>query len=357
MKSKKYLLLISFVLLTIFISGCSSSAGVSTSWHGLTASADTVYLSAGPQVYALDVKTGSEVWRYPDKPNAKGFYANPVLTPDGQLLVPSYDKVLYSLDPKTKTLKWSSVSLGNHLVGSPYVTNNMIYQPSSDGYIYAMNMTGSIVWKKETKGPLWAQPTSSPDCGCIYVASMDHTVYSYNASTGDLLWQSPELGGSLVGTPAVSTDGVLYVGTFGNELIALDAANGSIKWRFGTQDWVWAGPVLANNTLYFGDLSGFFYAVNAQDGTSLWRIQPQNSIVDKPVVLEDKIYLTTEGDTLFIISTDGNIVTSRVIGGLIYGSPLITGDTILVAPTNFDSLLVALNMDANQKWTFTPAKK
>jgi eukaryotic-like serine/threonine-protein kinase len=357
MKSKKILLLISFVLLSILISGCSSSAGISTSWHGLTASTDTVYLAAGTQVYALDLKTGSENWRYPAKPNPKGFYANPVLTPDGQLLVPSYDKILYSLDPKTGSLKWSSESLGNHLVGSPYVTNDMIYQPSADGYIYAFDMSGKLIWKKETEGPLWAQPTSSPDCGCIYVASMDHTVYSYNASSGALIWQSPELGGSLVGTPAVSTDGILYVGTFGNELIALDATNGSILWRFGTQDWVWSGPVLANNVLYFGDLSGYFYAVNTQDGTSLWRIQPQNSIVDKPVVVEDKIYLTTEGDTLFIISTDGTIVTSRVIGGLIYASPLISGDTILVAPTNFDSLLVALNLDANQKWTFTPAKK
>jgi outer membrane protein assembly factor BamB len=358
MKSKKYLLLISLVLLSILISGCGgSSAGISTSWHGLTASSDTVYLSAGPQVYALDLKTGSEIWRYPDKPNAKGFYASPVLTPDGQLLIPSYDKILYSLDPKTKALNWSSVSLGNHLVSSPYVTNNMIYQPSSDGYIYALNMAGNIVWKKETKGPLWAQPASSPDCGCIYVASMDHTMYSYNASSGELLWQSPDLGGSLVGSPAVSPDGFLYVGTFGNEMFALDATNGSIKWRFGTQDWVWSGPVLDNKILYFGDLSGYFYAVNTQDGTSIWRIQPQNSIVDKPVLLQDKIYLTTEGDSLFIISADGTIINSRVIGGLIYASPLITGDTILVAPTNFDSLLVALNLEANQKWTFTPAKK
>jgi outer membrane protein assembly factor BamB len=115
--------------------------------------------------------------------------------------------------------------------------------------------------------------------------------------------------------------------------------------------------VLANDALYFGDLSGYFYALNAADGTSQWRIQPQNGIVEKPVVLDDKIYLTTEGDSLFIISTNGDVLTSRVIGGTIYSSPVITGDTILVAPTNFDSLLVAMTMDANQKWTFTPEKK
>ncbi|OGO59360.1 MAG: hypothetical protein A2029_04130 [Chloroflexi bacterium RBG_19FT_COMBO_47_9] len=72
--------------------------------------------------------------------------------------------------------------------------------------------------------------------------------------------------------------------------------------------------------------------------------------------MEDKIYLTTESDKIFIVNTAGEIISSKVIGGMIYSSPVVTGDTVLVAPTNFDVLLVALNLDGNQKWTFTPAK-
>jgi outer membrane protein assembly factor BamB len=185
---------------------------------------------------------------------------------------------------------------------------------------------------------------------------MDHLVYSFDAATGTLLWKSPDLGGALVSTPAVGTDNVLYVGTFGKEMIALDASSGRILWRFTTQDWIWSGPSLANNVLYFGDLSGYLYALKAADGTTLWRIQPNNSIVDTPVVLGDKLYFTTEADTLYIVSTTGDIVNSKMVGGLIYSSPVITGETILVAPTNFTSLLVAMNLDGNQKWMFTPAK-
>jgi outer membrane protein assembly factor BamB len=357
MKSKKYLLLITLILLSIFISACSSSIYASTSWYGLTANAETAYLAAGTQVYAIDLNTGSEEWRYPAKANPKiTFYANPVLTSDGQLIVPSYNHNLYSLNPATGSENWVFSGSTHRLIGSPLVTQDIIYQPSADGFLYAIDMTGNQVWVQETGGPLWAKPASLPDCGCIYVASMDHTVYSYDALTGRLLWQTSDLGGSIVGTPAVSSDGVLYVGTFGKEMIALDATSGRALWRFSTQDWVWSGPAIDNNVLYFGDLSGYFYALNASDGTSIWRIQPQNSIVDTPVVMGDKIYLTTESDTLYTVTTDAGI-SSRVIGGLIYSSPVITGDTILVAPTNFDSLLVALNLDANQKWTFTPAKK
>jgi outer membrane protein assembly factor BamB len=358
MKSKKTILISTFILVSIFLSACSSTIYSSTSWHGLTASSDVTYLAAGGQVYAVDLNTGTQKWKYPpDKANAKGFYANPVLTQDGnQLFVPSYDKNLYSLDPTTGSEKWHYSGSTNRLIASPLVTQNMIYQPSSDGYIYALDMTGKQVWAKQTGGPIWAQPATNPNCGCIYVTSMDHKVYSVDAGTGRELWLSQDLGGALVGTPAVGPDGTLYVGTFGKELIALDATNGSIKWRFTTQNWVWAGPALANNTLYFGDLSGYFYALNAADGTSLWRIQPQNAIVDTPVVSGDNLYFTTEADTLYTVGTAGNIINSKVIGGVIYSSPIIVGDTILIAPTGFTSLLVAVNLNGNQKWMFTPAK-
>ncbi|OGO11283.1 MAG: hypothetical protein A2Y53_03380 [Chloroflexi bacterium RBG_16_47_49] len=358
MKSKKYFLLITLLISSIFISACSSTIYSSTGWHGLVASTDTAYLAAGTQIYAIDLNTGSEDWRYPAKVNAKiSFYANPVLSSDGQLIIPGYDNSLYSLNPATGFENWIFTGSTNRLVGSPLVTQDMIYQPSTDHYIYAVDLEGNQVWKSETGGPIWAQPANSPDCACVYVASMDHILYSYEATTGRLLWQTQDLGGALVGTPAVSSDGVLYLGTFGKEMIALDATNGTIRWRFTTQDWVWSGPALVDNVLYFGDLSGYFYALNATDGTSLWRIQPQNSIVDTPVVLEDKIYFTNEADTLYIVDTTGNIVDSKLIGGLIYSAPVIVGETILVAPTNFDSLLVALNLDVNQKWAFTPVKK
>jgi outer membrane protein assembly factor BamB len=160
MKSKKYIPFITLALLSILISACSGGAGISTSWHGLASNKDTAYLAAGTQVYAIDVNTGSEKWRFPEKANPKGFYTNPVLTPDGQLLVPSYDNKLYSLNPATGAENWNFPDAHNRLVGSPLVTNDMIYQPSSDGYIYALDMTGKLVWKQETSEPLLAQPAS-----------------------------------------------------------------------------------------------------------------------------------------------------------------------------------------------------
>jgi serine/threonine-protein kinase len=248
------------------------------------------------------------------------------------------------------------------LIASPLIIDNLIYQPSTDGTIYVLDFQGNEVKSLETSSqPLWAKPATSTGCGCIYISSMDHSVYAFDISSGTQLWKSQDLGGSVVGTPAVGADGTLYVGTFGSELVALDATNGLVKWRFSTEDWVWAGPALENNVLYLGDLKGYLYAVNVTDGTQVWRIQPNNSIVDTPLVAGDNLYLTTKSDTMYTISTAGEIVNSTVVGGdAIYTAPVIAGDKILVTPLNYEkNLLVALSLEtpnAAQKWLFVPAK-
>lgn len=357
MKSTKILLVIPFIILSIILSACSSTIYASTGWHGLIASSDVAYLAAGPQVYAIDLNTGSEKWRYPDKANAKiAFYANPVLTEDGKLLVPSYDKNLYVLDAATGKEDWIFSDSANRLVASPLVIGNMAYQPSSDHFVYAINLvTQQLAWKQETGAPIWARPADNANCNCVFVASMDHFIYSFDAANGNLNWKT-DLGAAIVGTPAVSSDGSLYIGTFGKQMVALDAASGNVRWRYDTQDWVWSGPTLANDVLYFGDLAGYFYALQVSDGSPKWRIQPKNAIVDTPVVYQDKAYINTESDTLFIVSTADGSINSKVVGGVIYSSPVITGDLILVSPTGYDALLVAYNLDGSQKWSFTPAK-
>jgi outer membrane protein assembly factor BamB len=357
MKIKHLLIISTLLLLSVFISACSSSIYASTGWYGLTANSSSAFVAAGTQVYAVDLNTGSEQWRYPAKASSKiTFYANPVLTSDGQLLVASYDHKLYSINPATGAENWIFSGSKNRLIASPLTTDTMIYQPSADNNLYAIDLSGKQIWVQQTEGPIWAKPAAGGDCGCLYVPSMDHFVYAFDENTGKLLWKSEDLQAALVGTPAVSSDGLIFVGTFGKEMIALNASDGTVKWRFTTQDWVWSGPALENNIIYFGDLSGYLYALNTSDGSTVWRIQPQNGIVDRPVVMSDKLYFTTEADSLYAVSTAGDILFSKPIGGVIYSAPVIVGDTILVAPSNFDSLLVALNLDGNQKWTYTPGK-
>jgi outer membrane protein assembly factor BamB len=369
MKSKKILLISSIViLLSLVLSACTGAAGASTSWHAVTADSTQAYLAAGTQVYAVDLSTGSQKWKFPsDKPNTIGFYAQPVLTSDGQvLLVPGYDGYLYYVNPTTGAPIKNVLLSKYRLIASPLIVDNIIYQPSTDGTVYALNMQGVEVQRFQTTSgeALWAQPATASGCGCIYITSMDHSVYAFNLKSGQLIWQSQDLGGSIAGKPAVGPDGTLYLGTFNKEMIALDGATGSVLNRFTTQDKVWAGPALDNGVLYFGDLSGNFYAVNTADFTEVWRpFQPKadDEIVDTPLISGDNLYLSTKTPTVYTISKAGEVVNTTTVGGqFLYSTPVIAGDILLVTPLNYEkNLLVALpleNPNAAAKWLFVPAK-
>lgn len=359
MKLKHTTILIIILTLATALSGCAGAASAASSWPGLTASPQAAYLAYNQQVYAIDLTNGSSKWQYPTEANNKiSFFAAPTLTSDGQLLQGGYDNVLYSLDPATGQENWSFKDAESRYVAGPLATDKGIYAPNADDSLYALDLKGNFKWKFTSEGPLWASPVADPGCSCVYLPSMDHHLYSLNADTGAKNWQSDDLGGSIVGTPAYGTDGVIYVGTFGSEMYAINAADGKVVWHVSTSGWVWGGPVLQDGVLYFGDLSGTFYAMQASDGAVKWKVQPDGPITESPLVTKDTVYFTTEAGSLVALDiTNGSNRWSKTVGGKLYTSPVSAGDLILVSPVNADSLIYAFDTNGNQKWAFTLPKK
>ena len=109
MNTKRLILISLLALGALFLSACSGTA-VSNNWHGVAADAEHAYLASGSFVYAVDLTNGKEVWRYPAEANSKLlFYANPVLTADGQLLIGSAgtNHPFVSLNPATGKENWT----------------------------------------------------------------------------------------------------------------------------------------------------------------------------------------------------------------------------------------------------------
>ena len=95
-----------FLILAVLLSGCASGMTPS-SWPGVTADNENAYIAYANQVYAVQVSNGVELWRYPQDVDAKKlFYAPPVLTDDGQLIISGYDSVLYSINPTNGNENW-----------------------------------------------------------------------------------------------------------------------------------------------------------------------------------------------------------------------------------------------------------
>ena len=262
MNTKRLKLFILLALGATFLSACSGQP-LANNWPGLATDTEHAYLAAGSFVYAVDLESGEEVWRYPAEANGKLlFYANPVLTSDGQLLIGSTGKEhpFISLDPATGKEKWTKHFTENKggWVGSPLVLNDTIYAPNADGFLYVINLNGKEDADPiELGGALWSAP--STDGSLLYVTSLDHHFHLIDPTKG--VSNDPiDLGGAAPGSPVVGSDGV-YVGSFASTIEYIKT-NGEHKVIAKTDSWIWGSPLLDGQTLYYADFSGKVYSLD-----------------------------------------------------------------------------------------------
>lgn len=349
MKTKFILPLAALLALSIFLGGCATGMTPS-SWAGMTADAERVYISGGPAVYAVNLETHAEVWRFPVKSTV---YAPPVLTEDGQLIVGGYDNVLYSLDPATGAENWS-FKARDRWMGAVLVAGDTIYAPNADYRLYAFDLNGNQKWEKpfQADQSLWGTPVT--DGENVYFGTLGRWMFAVSAQDGAEVWKT-ELDGAILGTPVLN-EGVLYVGLFDGAFVALDAEDGDILWQKPIDSWVWAGPVLVDDVLYFGDGAGKIYAYSL-DGEQLWKQELNGAIVGTPAVTADGLVVATDTGNIYYLSFDGEVVHTASVTGAVYSSLVPAGTFILVSPTEGENLLLALDENGAQAWNFTPAKK
>ncbi len=355
MTTKRLLLFSLLLIAALALSACTGSRTIVNNWPGLAADAERAYVAGGSFVYAVNMTNGGEAWRYPAQANNSfHYYANPVLTPDGQLLIGSagtkHDFV--SINPATGKDNWAAPFTGAKgiWVASPLVMNNQIYAPNADGYLYVLKMDGSLVDSVYLGGSLWSAPVT--DGKLIYVASLDHHVHIIDPANPGAN-KAIDLGGAIPGGVTVTPEGV-YAGTFASKLESI-SAGGDYRSVADAQGWIWGAPTLDGQTLYYADLEGNVYSFDLASGKQNWQVKPDGPIAGSPLVVGDRIFVATESGTLVALDRDGKF-QSYTVGGKIYTTPVLSNDLILVAPYQADFTLVALSPDGKQAWKYTPAK-
>ncbi len=349
----RYLVPTSLLLaLAVVLSGCATGL-TAAGWPGMTADAANAYVAGGPYVYAVNLQTGAQVWRFPDKASANPFEAKPVLTSDGQLIVGGYDKKLYSLNPQTGKSNWQFTDARDRWIGGALVVNKMIYAPNADYNLYALNLQGQLQWTFPADQSIWGAPVS--DGTNIYFGTLGRKVYAVNAQTGKQVWMQ-SVDGAVLGTPVLGADNTLYVGSYGGTVYALNVATGSTRSLAKASSWIWSGPALDGNTLYFGDANGSLYALPLSGTAQSWNKPVNGAIIGTPLVTTDNIIVGTEAGNLYFIDRAGTNLRPISISGKVYSSPVAAGSLILVAPTGGDAVVVALDQTGAVKWSFIPPK-
>jgi outer membrane protein assembly factor BamB len=100
--------------------------------------------------------------------------SNPAVT-ENHVIFGAADRVVRSLDPKTKTVNWAT-TLKTRIETSPVVVGQRVFVASGDGRLHALDLeTGKVVMEKEFEGGFMASP--SVGFGRMIIASDRGTVY------------------------------------------------------------------------------------------------------------------------------------------------------------------------------------
>jgi len=233
----------------------------------------------------------------------------------------SDDGYLYAIDSFGRLL-WR-YQTGGAVKTAPVIAQGAIYFGSDDGHLYAIDSNGDLEWKYPTGGPVKAAPAvylgNDGEVSAIYFGSDDGYLYALNPD-GSPRWESPFPTGAFIRTtPAVTTvieGGVkrrmIYFGSGDGNLYALeDQGNKALlRWTFPTGSFIKSSPIILGQTIYFGSSDGHFYALFL-DGTKKWEYPQQGAIgavESAPLVVEEDgrkaIYFGSNEGILYKLEED-----------------------------------------------------
>jgi outer membrane protein assembly factor BamB len=369
--------IIFFIVAGLLLAACGSRVS-SVNWPGLAVNGNEVYVAYGPAVVAYDVEAGEQLWTFPTERSRAQFYAPPSVQNDlvvigdygaaGGMFSPRVTVSLYALEERDAgapaTVWVADDAAHDRIVASPLQTETQVFVGTADNEILALDAESGVVqWTFLAGHSIWAQPLYQD--GVVYVASLDKNLYALDAENGSVLWQS-ELGGSIANQPVIDGDKI-YVGSFDKKLHALDRATGEEQWTAEATDWVWASPAVANGVVYYADIKGNVYAVSAESGEAQWQQQvdgPDGSIQATPVIVEGTVYVALIRDTDNGNNTGGALVALSAEDGReqwreetpapLFATPVVAGDSIVVALQSEEALLMMFDLDGGNRRTFLP---
>jgi outer membrane protein assembly factor BamB len=218
--------------------------------------------------------------------------------------------------------RWSAATAGNY-GASPTVANGIVYIGSLDHNLYAFNAaTGQALWKAATGGEVTSSVVGK---GLVYAGS--DKVYAFDAATGQPVWNSSTGG---VAYFPVLAGGVLYVAS--DRLYALNAASGQTLWVAAIGGFIDGSLAVGNGIVYV--VANGLQAFDATAGQLMWRA-PYGGY-DSPTVGNGIVYIGSTDGTLYALNAaTGQLIWSAPTGGEVNSSPALAAGVVYVGSDDF----------------------
>ncbi len=356
MKKQPQILVLLFLILAIFLSGCTSSSAASVStWGSATIADGMVYYAGGNQVLAL-ADSGSNYtlrWTYPAKAAASRlFMAEPLLVGE-QLILGDYAHLLTSISIRDGAENWQFAEAKERYIDSPLLAGEVLYAPNADGNVYAIDLTGKLIWKFTADGAFWARPAT--DGTSLFVPSLNHKLYAVDMKTGAQAWEV-DLKSPVVMRPLYA-DGMIYLGNLTGSFFAVNASDGSIKWVQNLGGGLWGQPLLVDGKLYFGDEAGMVNILSVDDGKVLDQSDLSSAVIGSGAVTPDGLVFGTESGKIVLVDAEGKTRPLLTLdGGSIYSNIIVSGERMVVLAYKGTSPLYALDLNGNEAWNYSTKK-
>ena len=185
---------------------------------------------------AIDIKSGTVVWSYD---GVEGYIETKPLVYDNLVIFGSWYKNLYALDKKTgkEVWKWHEGKPGRFYSAAavwPVAANGKVFIADPERALTAIDAsTGKTVWR--TKESMVRETVGlSEDKRRIYSKTMNDSVVCYSATTDfpEKIWAS-NVGFGYEHAPSmpVEKEGVVFGSTKNGLMFGLDAHTGKVLWK------------------------------------------------------------------------------------------------------------------------------
>lgn len=260
-------------------------------------------------MYALDARTGKEIWSYhfPGEAMPTAAYEN------GFLYIGTGDGHVYKLDAETGRPAWITDIVSFVSMSSPVLGDRYVFVGGTDpNFFYALDKrTGKVAWKM----------------------TLPHLVAT---GMGDC---TPAYGEGLVVQEATVESGAPQ-NPVANVLLALDAETGKVVWQHQFEKgptppaMKTATPMIANGQVFEGSpVTGDYYAFDLPTGRELWKVHLGAQIRAGAALAGGILYVPYKsGDIAAIRADDGTLLGNKHVGGA-FGpsSPVVVGGTLYVS--------------------------
>ncbi len=290
---------------------------------------------AEAKFYAIDLKTGKEIW---SREVELGFLGSAAVQ-DGRVVVGDSDGVIHCMDAKNGDTIWEQRT-DAEINSSPNFFQQSVLIGSQNGTLYRLNLAdGKILWQYtiEASGGIQCAPTLEGKhtfiCGC------DGQLHVIDVVTGTPL-ETIEIGNPTLSTPAVYGADV-YFGTEGAKLFGVDWQKKKILWTYQNprrKISYRSSPAVTTDAVVIGGRNQLVEKIDRRTGTSRWSFRTKGRVDSSPVIAGNRVFVgSTDGRLYGLDLESGDLVWSYDSGGAFTASPAVADGRLVIG--NDDGVL------------------